>query len=88
MSDKSYSTSDNGPVSPGSLVGKRIKVESEDEIEDTSFTGSYLNISSHDRAIMKSLCWSLFKGCGKVWAMESNTTRNAGSTKWRIKIGE
>ena len=60
MSDKSYSTSDNGPVSPGSLVGERIKVESEDEIDDTSFTGSYLNISSHDRAIMKKVFAEVF----------------------------
>ena len=60
MSYKSYSTSDNGPVSPGSLVGERIKVESEDEIDDTSFTGSYLNLSSHDKAIAKKVFAKVF----------------------------
>ena len=48
MSVKSYSTH------PGSLIGKMIKVESEDEIEDTSFSRSYLNISSKDRDIIES----------------------------------
>ena len=63
MSDKSYSTY------PGSLVGKRIKVESEDEIEDTSFTGSYLNISSHDRDIIES--WLKSKAVAKyvTWTL-------------------
>ena len=61
--DESYSTPDilnNGPISPGSLVGKRIKVESEDEIDDTSFTGSYLNLSSHDKAIVKKVFAEVF----------------------------
>ena len=62
--DESYSTPDilnNGPISPGSLVEiGRIKVASEEEINDTSFTESYLNLSSHDKAIAKKVFAEVF----------------------------
>ena len=48
MSVKSYSTH------PGSLIGKMIKVESENEIEDTSCSKSYLHIYSKERDIIES----------------------------------
>ena len=63
MSDKSYSTY------PGSLIGKMIKVESEDEIEDTSFSRSYLNIYSKERDIIES--WLKSKAVAKyvTWTL-------------------